>query len=160
LPLQSDHFESLYRIASDPFIWQQHPNPLRYQRSEFQRFFASAIESQTAFLVCDTQTNQPIGCSRFYDHNADDRSVFIGYTFLDRDYWGKGYNTVLKQLMIRHAFKWVDTIYFQVGAQNIRSQKALEKIGAIRVNEPSINEQSEEPLIHIRYQIRQADDAF
>ena len=54
----------------------------------------------------------------------------IGWTFLERAFWGGTYNRELKSLMLGHAFRFVDRVLFVVGENNIRSQKALEKIGA------------------------------
>lgn len=60
-PLQESDFERLFAVASDPKIWEQHPNKLRYQRTVFENFFTGAIESCGAFIIVDTQTGEPIG---------------------------------------------------------------------------------------------------
>jgi len=39
----------------------------------------------------------------------------------------------MKQLMLRHAFKFVNSVIFLVGPQNVRSQRAVEKIGGVRL---------------------------
>jgi len=96
VPLQATDFEALYQVANDELLWEQHPNKLRYQRAVFQNFFQGAIESKGTFFVYDTQTNESVGSSRFYDYNEKDNSILIGYTFIARKYWGKGYNKVLK----------------------------------------------------------------
>ena len=57
--------------------------------------------------------------------------IEIDWTFLARPYWGVTYNKELKQLMLRHAFRFVKSVIFLVGPQNLRSQKALEKIGGV-----------------------------
>ena len=62
-------------------------------------------------------------------------SVHIGYTFLAKKYWGKGYNKALKSLMLNHAFKYVDKVIFHVGSNNIPSQKAMNKLGALKTGE-------------------------
>ncbi|MEP6551462.1 MAG: GNAT family N-acetyltransferase, partial [Gemmatimonadales bacterium] len=38
----------------------------------------------------------------------------------------------MKQLMLSHAFKFVDRVVFLIGEENRRSQRAVEKIGAVR----------------------------
>src|SRR5205807_7448323 len=58
------------------------------------------------------------------------REVEVGWTFLEREFWDGTYNRELKQLMLEHAFRFVDRVLFVVGEQNLRSQKALAKIGA------------------------------
>lgn len=134
-PLAADDHEKLYQAASDPGIWEQHPEPTRWQRNVFQRFFDSAIALNAAgtggsMLVQDAATHAVIGSSRWYDWNADAREVVIGYTFLARSHWGGQYNRELKALMLRHAFQYAQRVWFHVGPSNLRSQAALKRIGA------------------------------
>ena len=153
VPLHENDFEELYEVASDPLVWEQHPNTLRYQKAVFQNFFQGAIESKGAFFVRDAKTHEPIGSSRFYDYNENDASVLIGYTFIGRKYWGKDYNKALKKLMMEYAFQYADTIYFHIGANNIRSQKAIEKIGAIKIDENEVIYYGEESKLNYIYRI-------
>ena len=129
-PLTADDFESLYAVASDPLIWEQHPNPDRYKREVFMNYFQGALESGGAFLIKNADTEEVIGCSRFYDHFPELKEVKIGYTFFGRSSWGKGFNRATKELMIRHALAAVDTVIFHVGVNNLRSRRAMEKLGA------------------------------
>ena len=131
-PLAAEDFEAVYAAASDPLIWEQHPENTRYRRDVFERFFATAMESGGAFAILDAATLDIIGSSRYYDYDPQARSVCIGFTFLARRYWGGQYNSELKQLMLAHAFRFVDRVLFHVGEGNLRSQKALSKIGAER----------------------------
>jgi N-acetyltransferase len=129
-PLRAEDLEVLYAAASDPAIWEQHPEPTRYQRTVFEGFFKAALASRGALLVTDRATGAVIGSSRYYDNDPAARSVAIGYTFLARRYWGGAANRELKQLMLDHAFRWADTVWFHVGRDNLRSRRAMEKIGA------------------------------
>jgi RimJ/RimL family protein N-acetyltransferase len=153
VPLQEEHFEALYAVASDPLVWEQHPNPLRYQRSVFKTYFEGAIASGGAFLILDSQTGAVVGSSRFYDYNAQDSSILIGYTFIGRAYWGKGYNKEVKRLMLAYAFQYVDNVYFHIGAFNIRSQKAIENIGANKVAEIEVEYYGEDSKLNFIYMI-------
>jgi RimJ/RimL family protein N-acetyltransferase len=153
VPLHENDFEELYEVASDPLVWEQHPNKLRYQRDVFQNFFQGAMESKGAFFVRDAETNGAIGSSRFYDYNENDASVLIGYTFIGRKYWGNGYNKALKKLMMDYAFQYVGTIYFHIGANNIRSQKAMEKIGGIKIDEFEVEYYGEDSKLNYIYRI-------
>lgn len=130
-PLSENDFESLYLAASDPLIWEQHPQPNRHERSVFQEFFDGAIRSKGALTILDKSSQQIIGSSRFYDFDPETKSVTIGYTFLARKYWGGVFNRELKNLMIGHAFQFADTIQFHIGEKNIRSQMAIAKTGAV-----------------------------
>ncbi|TAE81595.1 MAG: N-acetyltransferase [Bacteroidetes bacterium] len=134
-PLKETDFEVLYKAASDPLIWELHPNPNRYQRDVFSIYFSGAIESKGAFLIIDAQTNEVIGSSRFYDYDANNSTVIIGYTFLKRSHWGGTYNKAVKKLMLDYTFQFVNQVYFHVGANNIRSQKAMKKLGAEKISQ-------------------------
>jgi RimJ/RimL family protein N-acetyltransferase len=129
-PLRSDDLAQLFAAASDPLIWEQHPENDRYKREVFQRFFDGAIESKGALAVIDRTTARIIGSSRYCNLRPDTSEVEIGWTFLERAFWGGAYNGELKSLMLAHAFRFVDRVVFVVGQNNLRSQKALEKIGA------------------------------
>jgi len=129
-PLRSDDFEGLYQCASDPRIWEQHPEPNRYRLPVFQEFFNKAIASGGALAVVERSTGSIMGSSRFYHLNLDLKTVMIGFTFLGRDYWGGSFNREMKSLMLRHAFQFVDFVLFEIGDNNLRSRKAIEKIGA------------------------------
>jgi len=124
-PLTADDFDALYQAASDPLIWELHPEPLRYTRPVFQKYFDGGIESKGAFAVIDRKTGEIIGSSRYHDYDPVEKTVEIGYTFLARKYWGGEYNLELKKLMLDHAYKWVDKVFFYVGEKNFRSQCAL-----------------------------------
>jgi RimJ/RimL family protein N-acetyltransferase len=129
-PLLASDFDALYLVAADPLLWEQHPQKDRYKRETFEKFFADAIASRGALLVCDNKNETVIGTSRFYEYSPTQREVIIGYTFLARSNWGGAYNSELKKLMLDHAFRFVDTVLFHIGEQNLRSRRAVEKIGA------------------------------
>jgi RimJ/RimL family protein N-acetyltransferase len=130
-PLRVDDLDALHAAAADPLIWAQHSEKDRHERPVFERFFARAMASGGALAVLDAATGRVIGSSRYYDWNPADRSVVIGYTFLERAAWGGTINHELKHLMLDHAFRFARTVYFHVSPGNVRSQKALERIGAV-----------------------------
>jgi RimJ/RimL family protein N-acetyltransferase len=132
-PLRAEDFHDLYAVASDPLIWEQHPAADRYKEDVFKGFFREAMESGGALLAIDSKDGQVIGSSRFHGYDKEKSEIEIGWTFLARSHWGGIYNREMKQLMLRHAFKFVNSVIFLVGPQNLRSQRALEKIGGFRV---------------------------
>ncbi len=134
-PLREDDFELLYACASDPLIWEQHPEATRYQRDVFRRYFEGGLASGGALVVAEKSSGEIIGSSRYYDFSSDERRVTIGYTFLVRRCWGGDVNREMKGLMLRHAFQFADRALFEVGASNRRSRRALEKLGATLVRE-------------------------
>ncbi|AWK06940.1 N-acetyltransferase [Flavobacterium crocinum] len=130
IPLKEEHFEALFEAASDPLIWEQHPSKDRYHREGFTTFFKAAMDSKGSFLILDKQTNEVMGTTRFYEYNPEKSSVAIGYTFITRKYWGGPYNKSNKELLIDYAFQHVNSVFFHVGTENFRSQKAVLKLGA------------------------------
>jgi len=131
-PLRPSDWDALYRVASDPLIWEQHPAPDRYREEVFREFFREALESGGAFVILAAKDGEVIGSSRYLGYNDEKGEVEIGFTFLARSHWGGVYNRELKELMLRHAFQFVRHVVFLVGPQNWRSQKAMEKIGGVR----------------------------
>ena len=129
-PLMEHDFERFFNIASDPLIWAQHPAKDRYKPEVFKSFFDSAVDSGTAFLIFDKSDSAVIGTTRFYEFKPEESSIAIGYTFLKRDYWGGMFNFAMKKLLLDYAFGFVDSVRFHIGAVNIRSQKAVLKLGA------------------------------
>lgn len=129
-PLRVEDFDALYAVASDPAIWEQHPEPTRFQRLVFEGFFTAALASRGALLATERASGAVIGSSRYYDWNPAERSIAIGYTFLARAHWGGAANREMKRLMLDHAFRFADTVWFHVGRDNLRSRRAMEKIGA------------------------------
>ncbi len=155
-PLKASDFESLYAAASDLLIWEQHPNKSRYQRPAFENYFKGAIESGGAFLVCDAQTGEVIGSSRYSDYDSATNTVSIGYTFFVRNCWGRGHNYALKQLMLDHIFQYVDIINFYIGAVNKRSQISIERFGATKIGEKETAYYGEAPKLDFVYAITKA----
>jgi N-acetyltransferase len=130
--LRADDFDELFKVASDPLIWQQHPDN-RHELDVFRKFFDDALESGGALAVIDLKDERIIGSSRYHRYDLERSEIEIGWTFLARSHWGGLYNGELKRLMLDHAFKFVENVIFRVNSNNLRSQRALEKIGALRV---------------------------
>jgi len=156
-PLQQDDFEPLYTAASDPLIWEQHPNKNRWQREAFENYFNGAILSGGAFLVKDAQTGEVIGSSRYSDYFPETNTVSIGYTFFIRKCWGTGHNYALKKLMLDHIFQFVEAVTFYVGAVNKRSQVSIERFGAKKIGEKETAYFGELPKLDFVYAITKED---
>ncbi len=128
-----DDYDVLYAVASDPLIWEQHPANDRWKPEVFREFFRKGLESGGALVAIDRKDGQVIGSSRFHRHRPEESEIEVGWTFLARSHWGGAYNGEMKELMLRHAFQFVERVAFLVGPGNVRSQKAVEKIGGVRV---------------------------
>lgn len=130
-PLRPEDFQELYAVTSDPLIWEQHPNSDRHELEVFKEFFQGAIDSGGALVAIDSKDGRIIGSSRFHEYHEQESEIEIGWTFLARSHWGGAYNGEMKQLMMHHAFKFVESLVFVIGPENFRSRKAVEKIGGV-----------------------------
>ncbi|NLR58276.1 GNAT family N-acetyltransferase [Chitinophaga polysaccharea] len=153
LPLEETDFPAVYAVASDPKVWEQHPNKDRWQHDIFRTFFEGAIQSKGAFKIVEKATGQVIGSTRYYDFDATASGVAIGYTFYGTAYWGTGINPGVKKLMLDHAFQFVDQVYFHIGVNNIRSQVAIGRLGAKNIATQEVNYYGEPPKLNFLYRI-------
>ncbi len=128
-PLRASDFQLLYAVASDPLIWEHHPVKDRWKEDVFRTFFRESLDSGGALAAVDYKLGKVIGSSRFHGYDEQRSEIEIGWTFLARSHWGGTYNREMKELMLRHAFALVHRIVFLVGPNNLRSQRAVEKIG-------------------------------
>lgn len=154
LPLEINDFESLYQVAKDKKIWEQHPCHNRWKEDVFKVFFKEAVESKGAFKIIDKTTGGLIGSTRYYDYSENDKSIVIGYTFIAVNYWGTGINSSIKKLMIDYIFQYVDKIYFHIGSTNFRSQKAIAKINAIKTSKEITVTDGNSSYINYLYELK------
>lgn len=157
LPIQADDFEALYAVASDPKIWEQHPNKNRWHRDAFQNYFKGAIESKGALKVIEKATGEIVGATRMYFDKDFPDAAFVGYTFFATKYWGKGVNPQVKQLMIDYLLQHVSQVLFQIGAKNIRSQIAIGRVGATKIGEQEVAYYGEPSVLNYIYSIKKED---
>jgi len=136
-PLEVADFPALYEMASDPLVWEQHPSKDRAQQSVFEHWFDQTLASGSALAVVGQFENRVIGTSRFDHYDPIQSEVEIGWTLIARIHWGGEYNGEIKWLMLRHASQFVQNVIFRVHSLNLRSQRAVEKLGAIRVGTES-----------------------
>ncbi len=161
-PLREDDWDALFAVASDPLIWEVHPANDRWQEPVFREYFANALKYQGALVVIDKHvlssaegaSGQIIGSSRMQWHDpADGGSVEIGWTFLARSHWGGECNREMKRLMLGHALQFVERVDFQVGVTNLRSRRAMEKIGGRLTERTNTAEMAGGPVTHVIYEI-------
>jgi len=159
-PLEPEDWGALYGAASDPAIWASHPAHDRWTEPVFRRFFADALESRGALVATLPGSGEIIGSSRYDARRVNAGELEIGWTFLTRAYWGTGTNAEMKRLMVSHALGFVDRVLFFVGEANLRSRRAMEKIGGELTTRTHETEMAGKPVRHVIYAIdRQAFDA-
>ncbi len=157
-PLCAGDFDGLFAVASDPLIWEVHPDPDRYQRAVFEGFFAEAMASGGAFAIIDQDSGLIIGSTRFAGYSADKDEIEIGWTFYARSHWRTGHNREVKALMLRHAFTAIKTVAFRIGADNSRSRGAVERLGAKLTGSFILNVRGKD-TDYVRYNLTAQDAA-
>lgn len=133
-PLRQNDFKLLFKVASDPLVWELHQQKDRYKEEVFVTFFDGAMKSKGAFAVIDNKTGLIIGSSRFRVIDESKSVIEIGWSFLGLNHWGGVYNREMKKLMINYALAYFERVVFYVHPKNFRSQRALEKLGALKGN--------------------------
>lgn len=153
-PINASDWEGMFKAASNPEVWSQHPISDRYTEPVFRYFFNGAIDSGSAFAFVDKESNEIIGSSRYHGLDPDLSEIEVGWTFLDTRYWGGSYNREVKKLMLEHAFKYVETVVFWVGDTNYRSRKAMEKIGGVLRDGFVYRNLRDKSYAHVVYEIK------
>ncbi len=152
-PLAADDWDALFAVAADPLIWAAHPAHDRWQEPQFRAFFDQALASGGALLASDTAGGRVIGTSRYDRSRAGPGEVEIGWTMLARDRWGGAANAAMKRLMIGHALDAFERTIFLVGEDNVRSRRAMEKIGGRLTGRIHLSEMAGRPVRHVVYEI-------
>jgi RimJ/RimL family protein N-acetyltransferase len=155
-PLARADWPALYAVASDPLVWEVHPAHDRWQEPVFARFFDDALASGGALVAIDPGTGAVIGSSRYDLERAEPGEVEIGWTFLARSHWGGSTNAAMKALMVNHALGHVDRVMFMIGETNIRSRRAMEKIGGLLTDRTHSSEMAGVAVRHAIYTIDRA----
>jgi RimJ/RimL family protein N-acetyltransferase len=155
-PLTPDDWEALYAVAADPLIWAVHPAHNRWQEAEFRTYFEQGLASGGQLVAVDPARNAVIGASRYDRARAGPGEIEIGWTFLARAYWGGATNAVMKRLMIGHALRFFDRAIFLIGENNIRSRRAIEKIGGVLTERVDEAVAAGRPVRHVIYAIDHA----
>ncbi|MEM6759999.1 MAG: GNAT family N-acetyltransferase [Pseudomonadota bacterium] len=150
-PLVPSDRDALYQAASDPLIWEQHPARTRHERAVFDPYFDSLLSNGGALAIVDAR-GTIIGTSTFYITNETPPCAAIGFTFLVRAHWGGATNGVVKALMLDHLFQHFDSAWFHIGPDNLRSQKGTAKLGAIRVEDRTLDI-TEPAVLHATYRL-------
>jgi RimJ/RimL family protein N-acetyltransferase len=154
-PLTEADWAALYGVASDRELWAVHPSHDRWQEPVFRAFFDDALAKGGALAIVDKASGAVIGSSRFQvcDRKEEDGALEIGWSFIARAYWGKGYNAEFKRLMLDHAFRHVERVVFRVGADNVISRKAMANIGGRLTGATYFEERAGRPVEHVVFEI-------
>ncbi|AKO98421.1 Acetyltransferase [Marinovum algicola DG 898] len=155
-PLRAEDRDGLYRAARDPLIWAGHPARTRHERAVFDPYFEFLRTAGGTLAVTDRRNGAIIGASRFYEVAERPGTMAIGFTFLTRAHWGGAANREMKALMFAHVFRWFDAVWLDIGVDNLRSQRAAEKIGARRMGAARLSIGAQ-PADYLCYRMRRQD---
>lgn len=153
-PTTPDDWDALFAIASDRLLWEVHPAHDRWQEPVFRAYFDAGLASGGALTIIDRATDRIIGSSRYDNWKPQADEVEIGWTYLSRAYWGGRYNREIKALMLDHIHRFVGTAVFTVGEGNVRSRRAMEKIGGVLRAGTELRLMAGEMKPHVIYEIR------
>ena len=134
-------------------LWEVHPAWDRYKEPVFRSYFDANLASGGSLTTLERATGAVIGASRYWEVDPATQSVEIGATYLARTHWGSGINHEVKRLMVGHALGAVEAVTFRIGAINIRSRRALEKIGGRLTDRTDMSMIAGVPVEHVIYEI-------
>lgn len=138
VPMHTDHIEELFEAGSDAQIWTYMPYKIETM-NDMKRLVDEALAArgrggEFPFVIVDQNTGKIVGSSRFLNISQANRTLEIGWTWYHPTVWRTSINTECKYLLLRHCFETLSTIRveFKTDSRNIRSQRAIEKLGAVK----------------------------
>jgi RimJ/RimL family protein N-acetyltransferase len=138
-PLSETHVPDLAQAGRDESIWQFMPfgavvTPERMAAHLRDAFARRDSGAHFPFAVIHLPRGRAVGCTRYLDIQAQSRALEIGGTWYAPEYQRTGVNTECKFLLLQHAFEQLGCVrvQFKTDFRNERSQRAIERIGAVR----------------------------
>lgn len=136
-PLSLEHTDDLYQVGCDDRIWEYTTQPPFGSSAEVAGWIEETLLEvsegrQVAFAIIHKGWCQAVGSTRFFEIRPQHSALEIGYTWLGTACQGTGVNVMAKYLLLEHCFEELETVrvQFKTDVRNLRSRKALEKIGA------------------------------
>ncbi|MGG5488366.1 GNAT family N-acetyltransferase [Gaetbulibacter sp. PBL-D1] len=130
------NYKKLQEVANEKDLIAYSPSDISspeklksYVQTAVDGFYHKTI---IPFIIYDKQKQKFAGSTRFGNINWDNKTLHIGWTWIGREFQGSGLNTNMKFLMLQYAFETLafEKVEFRIDERNIRSRKALEKLGA------------------------------
>lgn len=138
-PLAEHHAADLFRASQDDDIWLYMPHPRPDNLEQVRMIIRESIEDSRRgfalpFAIVHLETRRAVGSTRYLDIQPPNRSLEIGWTWIGTEYQRTAVNTESKYLLLRHALETQGAVRVQLKTdeRNIRSQKAIERLGAVR----------------------------
>jgi len=135
-PLSQEHAQGLFNRGQEREDWAYMPRSCFVDLPDTRQWIDEALHTpgQIPFAIVETGKNKAIGSTRFLNIRPDHRSLEIGWSWLGKEWQRTGVNTEVKSLLLHHAFERLGCVRveFKTDGRNMRSQRALERIGATR----------------------------
>ena len=135
-PLGQEHAQGLYNRGRTADDWNYMPRACFIDLADVRQWIEEAVAApnQQPFVIVENGKNKAVGSTRYLNIRPEHRSLEIGWTWLGREWQRTGANTEAKLLLLSHAFERLGClrVEFKADARNLRSQRALERIGATR----------------------------
>lgn len=138
VPLDQSHVLELANVLANPEIWEFTWRQIT-SSDQVEALIHSALASkkdgtQIPFVMMDRASGKIMGTTRVMHPDFDHRNAEIGCSWISPEYWRTRVNTEAKSLMLHYCFEELDLIRveFTIVANNLRSQRAIERIGAVK----------------------------
>ena len=133
-PMGPEHAQGLYNRGRCAEDWALLPRSCFVDLADTRQWIDEALEDNSAlpFVIVESAKGKVVGSTRYLNIRPEHRSLEIGWTWLGQEWQRTGINTEVKALLLTHAFERLACIRveFKTDARNLRSQRALERIGA------------------------------
>jgi RimJ/RimL family protein N-acetyltransferase len=135
-PLAQEHAQGLYNRGRAADDWVYMPRACFIDMADTRQWIDEALDapSQLPFAIVETGKGKVVGSTRYLNIRSEHRTLEIGWTWLGQEWQRTGVNTEMKRLLLSHAFERLGCVRveFKTDGRNLRSQRALERIGATR----------------------------
>ncbi len=136
IPLKLSQQEELWPIAQQVDLYQYGSTDIS-TKDKLKIYIQNALNEASAgnsipFIIYNKQTSECVGCTRFGNIDSKNKVLHIGWTWISPNTQGTGFNHQMKFLMLGHAFDKMgyEKVEFRIDERNVRSRKAVEKLGA------------------------------
>jgi N-acetyltransferase len=137
-PALEEHRGVFRQLAHNDTIWEFTKTLITGPGYDamFDAYYNTAMSApaQHSFLIRELASGEVIGMTRFYEISMTDKRLSIGHTWYIPRVWGQAHNKECKLMLLRYVFEHLsfNRVAFYVAHQNVRSQKAMEKIGGTK----------------------------
>jgi RimJ/RimL family protein N-acetyltransferase len=138
-PIDASHAADLAEVTGEPELWRLMSFGSLLDPRALDAFIAERSQDPVrgdglCFAIVDLSSGKAVGSTSLFDFVPVDERIEIGRTWLGRPFWRTGINTECKYLLLSHAFGVIKCrrVQLQTDALNLRSQAAIERLGAVK----------------------------